>query len=156
MLDSLGINLMVVPVQAVLFTILLIVMWKFFFTRVAGAMNQREHEVEKVLHDIQSKQAHVEKQMTDYTRRIQEIEQQVTLKIQEAVKEGQRIKADIEAEAKKRADEELAKGKQAIQREREQAMVNLQRESAKLAQEIAQRILQEPVAGEARKKAGVS
>lgn len=160
MLDSLGINLLVTLVQAIIFMALFVVLWKFFFGRVVGAMNRRDEEMNKVLHDIESKQKKVDESLQEYTRRMTEIEQQATLKIQEAVKEGQRVRSEVEAEAKKRSDEELAKGKTMIQRERDQALATLQKEASRLAVQIAEQVLSEPLSGgDARlpnKKAGVS
>jgi F-type H+-transporting ATPase subunit b len=146
MLDSLGINPIVTLIQAGLFGVLLVVMWRFFFARVTESLTRREREIETILREIESRRAAVEQKMKDYERRIREIEQAATLKIQEAVKEGQRIKAEFEAEAKRRADETLARGKEAIRREREQAMEHLRRESERMAAQIAERILAEPVA----------
>ena len=145
MLESLGINLMVVPVQVVIFTTLVLVLWKFFFARVAGAVVQREHQIQGILHDIESKQKAVEQSMQDYTRRMKEIEQEATLKIQDAVKEGQRVKAEIESQAKAKADAALAQGKAQIQREKDLALADLQKQASKLAEQAAERILSEPM-----------
>jgi F-type H+-transporting ATPase subunit b len=161
MLDSLGINLWVTLVQFIFFMLLFVVMWRFFFTRIVDALHKREEAVDTILHDIDMKQKMVDQHMKDYTRRMQEIEQEATLKIQAAVKEGQKVKGEVEAEAKRRADEELARGKAQIQKEKEQAMAALQKEATRIAAEIAARVLQESVGSEARfpaagKKAGVA
>lgn len=142
--ESLGINFKVTALQIVAFTVLFIVLWRFLFSRVVGALTQREDEIQGMMHQVQSKQAKVEEQMNEYARRLKEIEHDATLKIQEAVTEAQRIKGAVEADARKRAEEDLERGKVMIRREMEQAMANARAQASRLAVEIADRILVGP------------
>jgi F-type H+-transporting ATPase subunit b len=145
LLIQLGINFKVVLINAVVFVILFAILAKFLFSRVGGFIQKREGEIEDSMKQIEEKQKEVDRMAAEYGQRMAEIEKEAQAKLQEAVKEGVRIRDEIRAKAEKDRIHELDKVKAEIAAERDKAIGDLRKDAGKMAVEIAERILAEQV-----------
>lgn len=141
MLAGAGIDWKVVIVQIMAFVLVFVLLWKVLVKRITAGLAKREEGIRKTFQDIETRQAAVDRQVEEYSRKLKEIEQEAAFKMKEAVSEGQRLKADMETEARRRAEDEVAKAKSLIQIESDQAVVTLRKEATRLAMEQAERIL---------------
>lgn len=131
----------VVILQIVAFVVVFAVVWKFVITKVFKAMAKREEDIRKRFEEIEARQIAVDQQVKEYNRKLQEIEQEAAVRMKAAVEEGLKLRAEMEVEAKRRADEEIARTQTLIQIESDQATITLRREAARLAVEQAERLL---------------
>ena len=136
-----GINWTIVILQFIAFGVVVAILWKFVITKVFVGMTKREESIRVKFSEIEAKQAEVEQQVREYDRKLHEIEQEAAGKMKAAVTEGLRLKAEMEAEAKRRAEDEIARTKTLIEIESDQAKVSLRREATRLAMEQAERLL---------------
>lgn len=153
LLKKLEINPAVVAVQAVVFFTLFLIMSRLFFGRLLEHLRRREEETREALDRIAERQKEVEALKAEYEKKLKQIEQEAQARLQAAVQEGIRIRNEMAAMAEEERRRELDQARKQISRERERAVTRLRRETSRLAGEIAERVLAEPVPPEAIQKA---
>jgi F-type H+-transporting ATPase subunit b len=129
--------------QVVAFVIVFGVLWKFVIVKIFAGMAKREEDIRKRFEEIEKKQADMDLQVKEYAKRLQDIEQTAAVRMKEAVAEGLKLKAEMEAEAKRRAEEEVARTQTLVQIESDQAIATLRKEAARLSMEQAERLIRE-------------
>lgn len=134
-------GLPVSAVQLIAFLILLAVLHRFVFTRIAAAMRARSKRLQATFDEIRSKQDGVERTATEYTEKLRGIEAEARRRIDSAVQEGDRMRKEIETQAKKEREGRLARLQEEIRIEREKAVLELRQEAARMAVELADRVV---------------
>jgi F-type H+-transporting ATPase subunit b len=129
--------------QIVAFAAVFWLVWTFVIKRVSAGMKSREEGIAKKFSEIEGQQAEEGKRVAEYSRRLEQIEQEASVRMKQAAEEGLRLKAEIEAEAKQRSEDEAARTEGLIQLESEQAVVTLRKEAARLALEQAERMMRQ-------------
>ena len=114
-LDLLGVNPAVTAVVFVAFAILFIILYKFLFKKVGQVLDERENLIKNKFTEIEDKQKKADELGRQYEQQLKEIEQKALLKLQEAVKEGALKREQILDQARKDAQQELARAKQVLQ-----------------------------------------
>lgn len=143
MLESLGINPVLMLAQAISFGILYYVLNRFLFSQIRGALEERSAAVSKTLAD----KAEIE-------HRLQAFEQEQKVAQKKAAEEVQKMmldakdaaastKAELVAKAKDAADAEFATAQKRIEQEKVAAEAEVAKHAKTLAQSIVQQLLSE-------------
>ena len=130
-----------IVLQIIAFAIVMGILYKFVFTKIVAGVAAREERIRKTFEEIEAKQAGLIRELEEYARKIKEIEQAAATRMKEALEEGLKLRKDMEAEAVKRAEGEIARAEALIRIETDQATATLRREAARLAIEQAERML---------------
>lgn len=124
-LTDLGINFRVLLVQIIAFLILFWVLNKFLFSKIGSFLETRSQEINKKFEDMDRSKKEFDKLKEDYSSRLVEIEKEAQQKIQEAVKEGVKLKNDIVLQAQDQAQKEVQRAREEIRVEKEKAIIEI-------------------------------
>ena len=139
-LDQLGINLKVVAVQVVIFLITIWVLYRFLFRPVTEFTERRDKEMDEAVAGIEKNRAEVERLAAEYRKKLDEIEKRAYDRLQEAIKEGLKAKAEIVAKAEKETRSLVEKARAEIEKEKAAAREALRAEVKRLALDAAERL----------------
>jgi F-type H+-transporting ATPase subunit b len=147
-LTSLGINWKLFIAQAVNFSIILLVLWKWVFKPVAGALEARRVKIEESVKKAET----IEKARIDLaSERAEELKRarlEAEAVLNKAIAEAQNIKQETIAGAHKEAEKMLASAKATMVREKDQMMLELREEVATLVVMGTEKILREKINSE--------
>lgn len=140
-IGTLGLNWKLFLAQLVNFGIVLVILWKWVFKPLSGALEQRRQRI-----GLSVKQAEeIEKRLAEF-RAWQEQETQKARReaetiLQKATTSAEQSKQEMVLQAKAEAEKILAKTKQAIEAEKEQLLVEVRSELAELTALATEKIL---------------
>ena len=131
-----------------------------FFFLVRGAfmaiiyppMKERQDRIRAEFQRIEEEKGVATKLRQDYEERVKKIEAESRERIQNAVSEGQRVAAEIREAARQESKEILARAKEEIGIERDQARVALRDEVVNLSMVVASRLVREELTTEKHRK----
>jgi F-type H+-transporting ATPase subunit b len=123
-----NIQLGVIVTQILGFLIVLFVLRKFAWGPVLGLLEARREKIRQSFEDIEA---------------LKTIEAQARQRMNEAVAEGQKLAADIEASARERSRQELEKLKGDVEREYQAARVRFKEEMVTIALGAAERMVRD-------------
>jgi len=144
-LEDLGINPLVLVVQAVIFITTFIVLRRLLFGRMMAYMVGRETEVQGDLDRLSHSRAELEKRSAEYEAHIARIEKEAYDRMQAVLKEGLEAKGRISAQAQQAAAAEVKAAIEAIGREKKSAMAVLQKEVQAISRQAVERVIGVPV-----------
>ena len=133
----------VLIVQAGGFLLLLVVFKLFLFKPIMSVLDARRGEIENGYKDAEARQQAAEELRAQYEQRLASVEEEIRGKITEAIKDGQRMREEILADSRAKADGILTKAQEEIHREQEKAMVQLKTTVADLAISAAGKLIEE-------------
>ena len=142
-LQSLGIEPRAIVVQISGFILLFLILRKFLFGPLQGAMATRREEVANTYTRLEEQQNALARRQGDLERQIAEIEAERRDRIQQAASEGQALRDQIVSEAQQQASHIIEQGRQMIRSEQEKAVATLRGEMADVAIRAAERLLEE-------------
>ena len=116
-LNSLGVNIKAIIIQAVGFLILLFILKKYLFGKISAMLNERSEGVKKVYTKVENDRAEAERLKIEYQKKISEAEAEAARRIQDAVNEGRRISEEIIKRAKEEIELMKIKAKEGIDQE---------------------------------------
>ncbi|PIP56240.1 ATP synthase F0 subunit B [candidate division WWE3 bacterium CG22_combo_CG10-13_8_21_14_all_39_12] len=151
-MEKLGIDAQLIVLQAINFAILLYVLNRFLYKPVLGMLAKRKEQIEhteKVQKELEVKVKNLE---TDREAMLTETKIESQKILEDARTMSEKIGESVKADAKKRADDLLLKAKADIAREREQLKDSVKDEVAKVAVEVAQRVLEQTISDDQREK----
>jgi F-type H+-transporting ATPase subunit b len=131
--------------QSVGFVLLVVVLNKYLFGPISGILEARQNEVQDTLDRIHQDRQAMETSRREYEARLAGIEAEARNRIQEAINAAQGMKEEIIGSARTEADRLLARARDEIVREKQQAMVELRTQVAELAVDAAGKILRRSV-----------
>ena len=140
-MDILNLSIPALLTQAISFIILIWVLGKYLFRPVQEVLAARQEEVRSTLEQVEADRRAMETSRREYETRLGAIEAEAREKIQAAIKEAQGMKEEIIASAHGDAEKVIRRGQEEIQREKQQALVELRTEVADLAVQAAGKIL---------------
>ena len=116
LLDALGINPLVVAIQAVIFITTFLVLSQLLFKRVLVFMQTREKEQADAVERVKKDREELARVTREYEERIAKVEKDAYAKLQEVLKEAVEAKNKIvsEASAKARSEADAAKARVAV------------------------------------------
>ena len=144
-LSDLGINGMVLLVQACIFIVTFAILRRLLFARMLGFMTSREAEMEKSVQAIRHDRAELEKFAKEYEAHIARIEKEAYDRMQAVLKEGLEAKGRISAQAQQQAAAEVKAAVAAIRQEKEKALVALQKDVPAIARQALERVIGVPL-----------
>jgi len=141
LLDQLGVNLVVVATQVVIFVITFILLARILFGRALGHMQQREEEIRKAQASISHDRAEVERMTKEYEAQLAKVDKEGYDKTQEILKEAlataQAAIAKAQADAKAETERAVAE----IAREKRDSLVKLRAEVTRMTLEVTEKVL---------------
>lgn len=138
-----NIQLGVIVTQILGFLIVLFVLRKFAWGPVLGLLEARREKIRQSFEDIEAQKAEIAKLKAQYEAELKTIETQARQRMNEAVAEGQKLAADIEASARERSRQELEKLKGDVEREYQAARVRFKEEMVTIALGAAERMVRD-------------
>ena len=136
----------------VIFTILLLVLWRFAWGPILAAVEAREKGIQNALEEARSRQAEAEKLLDEHKAQLADARRQAQEILAEGREAGDRLRKDLEGKAREEAEAILERARAEIQREKDAAVDALRRESVELALAAASKLLHAKLDGEQDKK----
>lgn len=127
--------------QAISFVLLVVVLKRFAWSKLLGALDARRHRIEEELRQIAQGKAELERLKADYERRLGTIEDEARQKIQQAVLEGKRVAMDIQEQARAQGQALTLKAKETIELELAKAKVALRDDVTAMTISAVEKIL---------------
>lgn len=141
-MGSLGLSPKTLAVQAFAFLILYFLFAKFLWKPILGLMEARQEEVAGIYSDAESSRAAAEAARKDYESRIAKADEESRERIATALAQANAMKDEIIDSAREQADRIVLAGRENVRREMEKAQVQIRDTAAKMAVDVAGRIIQ--------------
>lgn len=141
-MGSLGLSPKTLAVQAFAFLILYLLFAKFLWKPILGLLEARQEEVAGIYSDAESSRAAAEAARTDYEARIAKADEESRERIATALAQANAMKEEIINSAREQADRIVLAGRENVRREMEKAQVQIRDTAAKMAVDVAGRIIQ--------------
>ena len=132
-LNTLGVNIKAIIIQAVGFLVLLFVLKKYLFGKVSAIIKERSEGVKNVYAKIENDKAEAERLRIEYQRKLSDAETDAVKRIQEAVNEGNRVSDEIIKRAKEEIELMKIKAKEGIDQERKKALADIRNQVVTLS-----------------------
>ncbi len=138
---GLGINVWMFASQLVSFLVLFFVLWRWAFPILTRTLDTRAVTIREGVENAEK----ARQQLADAERRVtgmmEEARQQAQQTLDQALKAGEHIRAEIEQDAHERSRQLISQAQTRIQQEIAQARNELRREVADLAIQAAERVI---------------
>jgi len=129
----------------IIFLILLLVLRKWAWGPILGALEAREKRIQDALDDASRERVEASKLLNEQRKLLDESRDQAQQIIVDGRKAGERLKGDIVDEARKQAGLIVDNAREDIGRERDNALETLRRETVDLSISAAGRVLNKEV-----------
>lgn len=130
-----------VIVALLVFAVLLVVLAKSAWGPILKGLKAREETIQKAVDDAQAASVRAQEVMKEYEGRMARANEEAKAVLEEARRDALALKASIEADAKRTADENTARAVREIGQAKAAAWDALVRDAAKLSTEAASRII---------------
>lgn len=148
--DPLAPDVAEIALSAIVFVLVLFIIWKFVVPAFEKAYAERTQAIEGGLKAAETKQAEVDKKLAELEQQLAEARHEAARIREEAREQGAAIKAEITDEARAEATRIVEHGKTQIEAERQQAIASLRSEVGTLATGLAGRIVGESLEDDVR------
>jgi F-type H+-transporting ATPase subunit b len=132
-----------VATQILGFLILLWLMRKFAWGPLLGQLEARRHKIAGEFAEAARRQAAADESRAKLEAQLRDIETQKRIKIQEGAAEGQRVAAEMKAEAQQQAHDRLVHAEEEVARELEKAKELLKEKMISISLRGAEKVLRE-------------
>ena len=140
-LAQLGIQFPLIIAQAVGFLALLFILRAFLYRPVLGMLSTREEEIRARSNDADEARAIALKLQREYETRMAQAEAEARDRIQDGIREGQAMRAELLAQAQQERDRIIQQGHQEIREEREKMVYVVRETVANMAVDAAGKII---------------
>ena len=151
-LNSLGVNIKAIIIQAVGFLILLFILKKYLFGKISAMLNERSEGVKKVYTKVENDKAEAERLRIEYQRKLSDAETEAVKRIQEAVNEGSRVSEEIIKRAKEEIELMKVKAQEGINLERKKALAEIRNQVVTLSLLASSRIIRQSISSQTAEK----
>jgi len=134
------------------FLIALWILGKFAWKPILGVLDERRQKIADEFANIDNKKLEAEKLLADYEQRLKHIEDEARQRLNESVAEGQKIAAQIKADAQDEAKKIISRAKQDLEREVAQARSLLKADMVSMTLAATERLLHEKLDAGAHQK----
>jgi F-type H+-transporting ATPase subunit b len=138
--------------QVLGFLLMLWVLRKYAWGPVLGLLEERRKAIAGEFAEAERRKAAADEARAGYEQKVADIERQARVRLQEAVVEGQKVAAEIRAQATKDAHDRIERAEHEILREREKAKELLKERMIDLSMRSAEKILRQKLDGAAQRK----
>lgn len=127
------------------FLMLLGILWKFAWAPILGAVEARENRIQSALDESRQRQEEAQKLLAEHKAQLNDARRQANEILAEARTSGDRLRKELEEKARAEAQGIVQAARKEIERERDQALADIRRESVDLALAAAAKLLHERV-----------
>lgn len=142
-LNQLNITPALLITQIIGFLILMVVLHRVFTTKVFAILDERRDSIKGAYDQLDADRAAMEDLRRQYEQRLAGIEEEARAKIQEAVKEAQALRDNLVADARQQAGTIIEQGRNDLERERQQAFLEMRQQVVALAVAAAGKLVGE-------------
>ena len=128
-------------IQIVAFLLMLWVLKRYGWKPLLDMLDERKHKIQSEFDSIASKNNEAKKLIEEYREKLKDIDKEARNAIQDAVAQGRKIAAEMEADAQSSAKEILAKAKIDVDREIEKAGNQLKNDLVNMVVATTEKIL---------------
>lgn len=125
----------------VVFLVLLVILGKYAWGPILKALDSREAGIRGAIDEAAKQRDEASALLEEHKKQLADARRQAQDILAEGREAGQRLRAEIEAKAREESDRMLERARSEIEREREQAIEALRRESVDLALAAASTVL---------------
>jgi F-type H+-transporting ATPase subunit b len=136
----------------VIFVIVVVLLGKFAWSPVLGLLKQREEFIHKSLSDAKRDRDEAEARLKDYAAKLQGAQAEAMKIIEEARRDGGRLRDELRERAKAEAETLVANAQRQIQLETSRALGQIRQEAVDLSVAIASKLLQRNISKEDNEK----
>jgi F-type H+-transporting ATPase subunit b len=134
------------------FLIVLWIMKRFAWKPLLRILEERKKRVQSELDEAERRKADMEALRQQYEDKLKSIDAEARVRLQEAVKNAQKIASEIKEEARTDVKEMLGRARDEIARDRAQALVELRNEVVNMAVKASEKILRQTLDAEKHRK----
>lgn len=127
------------------FAVLFLLLRKFFWKSILGIMAAREQEVASNLEQAENAREEAVGMKAEYERHLAEAQRRAEEIIGRATLKAEELSAEVKDKAQAEAAAILERAQEAIEREHEQAMIQLRDQVAELALEVASKVMERSI-----------
>ena len=127
----------------IVFAALVFILGKFAWGPILGAVEAREKGIQQALDEAAARNAEATRLLQEHKEQLADARRQASDLIAEGKAAGEEVRREIEEKARSEAQSIVERARQEIERERDQAIEALRKESVELALAAASRLLQE-------------
>lgn len=127
--------------QIIIFVLLLLLLRKFAWGPILGAVNDREEGIKKALDSAEKAKLEMQNLQADNEKLLQEARAEREMMMKEAREIKAKMIADAKEDAKTEADKMVAQAQAAIESEKKSAIAELKQQVASLSLEIAEKVV---------------
>jgi F-type H+-transporting ATPase subunit b len=142
LLDDLGVNLVVVATQVVIFVTTFLLLGRILFGRALGHLQQRDAEIKKAHDAIEHDRAEIERMTREYEAHLAKVDKEGYDKTQEILKEALAVAQASVAKAQADAKAETERAAAEIAREKRESLAQLRSEVTRLTLEVTEKVLE--------------
>ena len=128
---------------AITFLFLILILRKFAWKPILGAVDSREESIQKALDAAEEAKKEMQNLKADNEKMKQEARQERDAMLKEAQQMKKQMIAEASDEADKKANQIIAKAQTAIQNEKNAAIDDLKKQVAQYSLEIAEKVLKQ-------------
>jgi len=149
-LFTINVGLMIWTV--VIFTALLIVLWRFAWGPILSAIEAREKGIQGALDEAKRRQEEAAKLLEEHKKQLADARRQAQEIMAEGREAADRLRKELEAKAREESEAILVRARAEIEREKDAAIDTMRRESVDLALAAASKLLHTKLDGEQDRK----
>ncbi|MBR9913511.1 MAG: F0F1 ATP synthase subunit B [Algicola sp.] len=138
---------------AITFLFLLLILRKFAWKPILGAVSDREEGIKKALASAENARKEMENLTADNERILKEARLEREAMLKEARELKEKMIANAETEAQEKANKIIEKAQAAIESEKKSAMAELKNHVASLSVEIAEKVVRQELANKDKQMA---
>jgi F-type H+-transporting ATPase subunit b len=125
-----------------IFLLVVVVLGKFAWGPLLALLQQREEFIYRALSDAKHDRDEAEARLKEYTAKIQASKAEAAAIVEEARRDGERLREDLRSKARGEAERTIQNAERQIQLETSRALEQIRREAVDLSVMIASKIIQ--------------
>ncbi len=139
--------------QTLAFLILLFLLTRFAWKPIIGAVRSREQRIDEALKTAEKARAEMQALKADNEKLLNEAREERNRILREAKEAGERIITDAREQAREQARKIAEEAKREIENQKQSALAAIKSESARLAVDIAEKLLKRELQDKANQEA---
>jgi F-type H+-transporting ATPase subunit b len=140
-LEKLGINLSLLVSQIVNFTLMVVLLTALLYKPIQRVLAERRDRIAKSMADVDAAREAAARAQLDYDRHIAEAQRKAQEIIGQAAQAGEKVRAEIEADARREADAIRQKAHEEAQAEKARLLSEVQSQIATLSMAATEKVL---------------
>lgn len=151
-MEKLGINLGMLVSQIVNFTLMVVLLTILLYKPIQRMLAERRDRIAKSMADVDEARAAAARAQQDYDARIAEAQRRAQEIIGQAAQAGEKVRAEIEAEARREAEAIRQKAHEEAAAEKARVLSEVQSQIASLSMTATERVLGRAVDAKAQRE----